>query len=46
VPGYQILAKEVLDPRATPDLTPVVARTSEEVEQLLGVADVPHADDE
>jgi len=46
VPGFQVLAQEVLDPRATPDLTPVVARSTEEAEQLFGVADVPHADDE
>src|SRR5215471_3506148 len=31
VPGYQVLAREVLDPATTPDLQPVVARSTEEV---------------
>ena len=46
VPGFQVLAQDVLDPRSTPDLTPVVARSTEEGEQLLGVAGAAHADDE
>ena len=46
VPGFQVLAQDVLDPRATPDLTPVVARSTEEVEKLSGVAGAPHANDE
>jgi len=46
VPGFQVLARDVLDPSSTPDLTPVVARSTEEVEQSLGVAGAPHADDE
>ena len=46
VPGFQVLAQDVLDPRATPDLTPVVARSTEEVERASGVAGAPHADDE
>lgn len=46
VPGFQILAKEVLDPRSTPDLTPVVARSTAEVEQSSGVTSAPHAVDE
>src|SRR6185436_8095091 len=46
VPGYQSLAKEVLDPAATPDLTQVVARTTKDAEGLMGVADAPHAPDE
>src|SRR2546423_3920431 len=37
VPGYQSFARDTLDPRATPDLTQVVARTTEEAEELLGV---------
>src|SRR5438270_2865299 len=45
VPGYQSFAKDTLDPRTTPDLTQVVARTSEEAERLLGVAKVPHTQD-
>jgi NADH-quinone oxidoreductase subunit J len=42
VPGYQSFAREVLDARATPDLTQVEARTSQEAEELLGVSDAPH----
>jgi NADH-quinone oxidoreductase subunit J len=39
VPGYQSFAKEILDPAATPDLTPVVARNTKDAERLMGVAD-------
>ena len=46
VPGYQSIAKEVWDPRSTPDLTPVVARTTGEAERLMGVADAAHKRDE
>src|SRR5437868_7483033 len=46
VPGYQSFARETLNPLATPDLAQVEARTSREAEQLLGVADAPHARDE
>lgn len=46
VPGYQILAREVLDPRSTPDLTPIVARTTDEVEEVLGVKGAPHVTEE
>ncbi len=46
VPGYQILAKEVLDPHSAPDLTPVVAHTTVEAERLLGVEGAPHLPDE
>lgn len=42
VPGYQSLAREVLNPTTTPDLTPVKARTSQEAEELLGVSSAPH----
>src|SRR4051812_29426578 len=42
VPGYQSLARETLDPRTTPDLTQVVARTTKEAGQLMGVADAQH----
>ena len=42
VPGYQSLAREVLNPMTTPDLTPVRARTSQEAEELLGVSAAPH----
>ncbi|MFN2576842.1 MAG: NADH-quinone oxidoreductase subunit J [Pyrinomonadaceae bacterium] len=37
VPGFQVLARDVLDPGATPDLTPIVTRSTEEAEELLGV---------
>ncbi|HYV25548.1 MAG TPA: NADH-quinone oxidoreductase subunit J [Pyrinomonadaceae bacterium] len=43
VPGYQSFAREVLNPRATPDLTQVEAHTSREAEELLGVSEVPHS---
>jgi NADH-quinone oxidoreductase subunit J len=46
VPGYQVLAREVLDPRVTPDLTPVVARSTDEVEKVLGIKGAPHASEE
>jgi NADH-quinone oxidoreductase subunit J len=46
VPGYQSLARDVLNPRATPDLTPVVARTTGEAERLMGVADTARKRDE
>jgi NADH-quinone oxidoreductase subunit J len=46
VPGYQSLAREVLNPMTTPDLTPVKAGTSQEAEELLGVSDVRHRHDE
>jgi hypothetical protein len=46
VPGYQSFAREVLDPSTTPDLTQVVARTTGEAEQLMGVVHAPHANNE
>src|SRR5438105_9361850 len=46
VPGFQILAREVLDPRATPDLTPIVARSTDEVEEELGIKGAPHVTEE
>jgi len=47
VPGYQSFARDVLDPRATPDLTRVEARTSKEAERLLGVSNArPKQEDE
>ena len=46
VPGYQILAKEVLDPHAAPDLTPIVARSTDEVEEVLGIKGAPHVTEE
>jgi len=46
VPGYQSVAREVLDPGRTPDLTAVVARTTGEAAHLMGVADAPHERDQ
>jgi len=46
VPGFQILAREVLDPRSTPDLTPIVARSTDEVEEELGIKGAPHVTEE
>ena len=46
VPGFQSFARDVLDPKATPDLTPVEARTSEEAERLLGVSNARHTQEE
>ncbi len=46
VPGYQSLARDVLDPLATPDLTQVRALTAREAEKLLGVADARHLREE
>ncbi len=43
VPGYQSIPRDVLDPRTTPDLTQVEARTSREAEELLGVSRAPRA---
>jgi len=44
VPGYQSIAREVLDPSTTPDPTQVVARNTGEAERLMGVANAPHDD--
>jgi NADH-quinone oxidoreductase subunit J len=46
VPGYQSFARDVLDPRATPDLTQVVAENTADAERLLGVARAPHGDND
>ena len=46
VPGNQSLATDVLNPRTTPDLTPVVARTTGDAERLMGVTDTRHERDE
>jgi NADH-quinone oxidoreductase subunit J len=42
VPGYQMLARDVLDPGADPNAPPTVARTTAEVEEVLGVGGAPH----
>lgn len=46
VPGHQVLAKDVLDPRAGNDSEPIHAHTTAEVEKILGIEGVPHASDE
>jgi NADH-quinone oxidoreductase subunit J len=46
VPGYQVLARDVLDPLAPPEAPPIVAHSTEEVEQELGLEGVPHLPDE
>jgi NADH-quinone oxidoreductase subunit J len=46
VPGYQVLARDVLDPLAPPEAPPIVAHTTEEVEREIGLQGVPHLPDE
>jgi len=46
VPGHQVLAKDVLDPRAVNDSEPIHARTTAEVEKILGIEGAPHVTDE
>ena len=45
VPGHQVLAKDVLDPEAGDDLTPIQSRTTDEVERVLGIEGAPHAEE-
>jgi NADH-quinone oxidoreductase subunit J len=45
VPGYQSLAREILNPKTTPDLNQVEARSSYEAEELLGVSDARHQEE-
>src|SRR5258708_12892514 len=42
VPGFQVLASAVLDPLAPPEAPPIVAHTTEEVENALELEGVPH----
>ncbi len=42
VPGFQVLARDVLDPLAPPEAPPIVAHTTEEVENALELEGVPH----
>jgi NADH-quinone oxidoreductase subunit J len=44
VPGAQVLARDVLDPFATPEDPPIVAHTTDEVERHFGLEGVPHLD--
>ena len=46
VPGYQVLARDVLDPLAPPEAPPIVAHSTEEVERQLGLEGVPHLRDD
>jgi hypothetical protein len=45
VPGHQVLAKDVLDPMAGDDLTPIQSRTTDQVERVLGIEGAPHAEE-
>jgi NADH-quinone oxidoreductase subunit J len=42
VPGYQVLARDVLDPLAPPEAPPIEAHTTAEVERQLELEGVPH----
>src|SRR6266404_490161 len=42
VPGFQVLARDVLNPRIPPEEPPLVARTTAEVEKQLGLEGVAH----
>jgi NADH-quinone oxidoreductase subunit J len=42
VPGFQVLARDVLDPLAPPQAHPLVAHTTAEVEKQLGLKGVAH----
>ncbi|MDX6290358.1 MAG: NADH-quinone oxidoreductase subunit [Blastocatellia bacterium] len=46
VPGFQVLAREVLEPLAPPEAPPIVAHTTAEVEKELGLEELPHLSDE
>ncbi len=46
VPGHQVLARDVLDQRAANDPEPIHARSTAEVEKILGIEGVPHVTDE
>jgi NADH-quinone oxidoreductase subunit J len=45
VPGFQVLAREVLEPLAPPEAPPIVAHTTAEVEKELGLEELPHRSD-
>lgn len=42
VPGFQMLASDVLDPHAPPEANPIVARNTADVEKELGLEGAPH----
>src|ERR1700686_634375 len=46
VPGFQVLARDVLDPHAQPEAAPIVARSTEEVERQFGLEGVRHLRDD
>ena len=46
VPGYQVLARDVLDPRADPNAPPIVTHTTDEVEEVFGIRGGPHVREE
>ena len=43
VPGHQVLARDVLDPRAVNEPEPIHAHTTADVEKILGIEGAPHA---
>jgi NADH-quinone oxidoreductase subunit J len=46
VPGFQVLARDVLDPLAPLEAPPIAAHTTEEIEKQLGLEGVPHLRDD
>jgi len=46
VPGAQVLAPDVLDPRPSPGASPIVTNTSDEAARVLGIAEAPRGRDE
>ncbi|HMF55749.1 MAG TPA: NADH-quinone oxidoreductase subunit J [Pyrinomonadaceae bacterium] len=46
VPGAAVLPRQIVDPNAVGDATPVIAETTEEAARLLGVDDVDQKPDE
>ncbi|MDX6501129.1 MAG: hypothetical protein QOG23_4389 [Blastocatellia bacterium] len=46
VPGFQVLARDVLEPLAPPEAPPIVAHTTAEVEKELGLEELPHLSDD
>jgi NADH-quinone oxidoreductase subunit J len=42
VPGAQVLARDILDPFASPEAPPIVAHRTKEVERQLGIEGGPH----
>ena len=45
VPGAQVLTRSIVDPQAVGDATPVVAHTTHEAEEVLGIHETPDTHD-